>query len=525
MSFKYRISALIVFLSCSLYVGDAKSKTVTNEVDVGSCPISTALGTETTQATGGANSASGVITPYDFPVADAERKARIANKIGNSKFPNYRIGQLYGNNNFAQVYLDFGLDPNEIMTCDARHDEALRINQSSAMVQRAEKYFCEGCEESQKKRTYRSYCLDVDDSMDWLALQAVVLNAKGRSIHIPPGRTFYINQPLVIPSNTKMVWLADAGSETRFNGRSWDRPGASFIRMQQEGRQLEPVDNFRKQGFSLGTVVTIANMPFLYSGRVVTQKLGIAQNVELYYPHIDAGNLKGENALSIAQSVQNVQIVGGVLQNVKNNAIDDSIAGAGGKALQCEAGCRDVYVSGINIFDSHIGINSNVIPEHECLKRWIGRTSDIIVEGVVMDNVDIPINVLNDLEVEDKPGSQRVHISNFYIRDSGRMPDSVHKERFPNNPRGIETFSSRISGNTSQYFKNKPWKLGEPHDSGLVSSRGGYSVIVKNGKYFNETTYGGVEDIVSGWGFSSKIDGVDYKLSFSCSYHPEQTGC
>jgi hypothetical protein len=142
-----------------------------------------------------------------------------------------------------------------------------------------------------------------------------------------------------------------------------------------------------------------------------------------------------------------------------------------------------------------------------------------------MDNVDIPINVLNDLEVEDKPGSQRVHISNFYIRDSGRMPDSVHKERFPNNPRGIETFSSRISGNTSQYFKNKPWKLGEPHDSGLVSSRGGYSVIVKNGKYFNETTYGGVEDIVSGWGFSSKIDGVDYKLSFSCSYHPEQTGC
>lgn len=528
------ISALMAFLSCGLFGCDVDPKKVSNPTDASnystaatSAAFSDAVTAGATQAvTGSANSVSGVITPYDFPVADANRKALIADKIGNPAFPNYRIGQLYGTN-LDQVYHDFGISPNDIMTCDARHQQALDIKHSSVMMKQARNYLCKEefntpeCLATQHKRVYRSYCLDVDDSMDWLALQAVALNAAGRSIHIQPDRTFYINQALVIPSNTRMVWLASG--ETRFNGRSWERPGASFIRLQQEGRQLEPIDNFRKQGFSLGTVVTIADMPFVYSGKVANQKVGIAENIELYYPHIDAGNLKGENALSLAQSVQNVQIAGGVLKNVRINAIDDSIAGAGGKALQCEAGCRDVYVSGINILDSHIGINSNVIIKHEHLKRWIGRTSDIIVEGVVMDNVDIPINVYNDFA--DKAGSQRVHISNFYISNSGRMPDAVYNERFPGDPRGNEVFSSRISGNASQYFKNEPWSSGEPHDSGLVSSRGGYWVIVQNGKYFNDLAHGGVDDIVSGWGFSSKIDGVEYKLRFNCQYYSAQPGC
>lgn len=534
MNLKSATSALMVFLSCSLYGCDVASEKVTSATDAGSystgarsAAFADAITEGATQAsTVGANLASGAITPYDFPVADATRKASIADKIGNPAYPNYRIGQLYGDN-LAQVYHDFGIDPNDIMTCDARHDQAIKIKQSSVMMKQARNYFCKEefdtpqCHANQEKRVYRGYCLDVDDSMDWLALQAVVLNAAGRSVHIQPDRTFYINQALVIPSNTRMVWLASG--ETRFNGRSWERPGASFIRLQQEGRQLEPIDNFRKLGFSLGTVVAIADMPFLYSGKTATQKAGIAENIELYYPHIDAGNLKGENAISMAQSVQSVAVVGGVLQNVKINAIDDSIAGAGGKALQCEAGCRDVRVSGINIFDSHIGVNSNAIVKYEHLKRWIGRTSDIIVEGVVMDNVDIPINVYNDFA--DKTGSQRVHISNFYIHNSGRMPDSVYNERFPGDPRGSEIFSSRISGNTSQYFKNEPWRAGEPHDSGLVSSRGGYWVIIENGKYFNDLAHGGVDDIVSGWGFSSQIDGVEYKLRLNCQYHPEQPDC
>jgi hypothetical protein len=534
MNFNSPILALMMLLSCGLYGCDVESKKVTQSADVGSeATSSTSVASADAMNAGAkkttivdANLASGVITPYDFPVADATRKALIADKIGNPAYPNYRIGQLYGNN-LAQVYQDFGINPNDIMTCDARHQQAIDINQSSAMTKQARNYFCRGefntpqCLASQHKRVYRGYCLDTDDSMDWLALQAVALNAAGRSVHIQPDRTFYINQALVIPSNTRMVWLASG--ETRFNGRSWERVGASFIKLQQEGRQLEPIDNFRKLGFSLGTVVTIADMPFLYSGKTPNQKEGIAESVALYYPHIDAGNLKGENALSMAQSVQNVDVFGGVLQNVKINAIDDSIAGAGGKALQCEAGCREVRVSGINIFDSHIGINSNAIVKYEHFKRWIGRTSDIIVDGVVMDNVDIPINVYNDFV--DKTGSQRVHISNFYIHNSGRMTDAVYYERFPNLPRASEIFSSRISGNASQYFKNEPWKSGEPHDSGLVTSRGGYWVIVQNGKYFNDDAYGGVEGIVSGWGFSSKIDGVEYKLRFNCLYHPEQPGC
>ncbi len=536
MSFRPPISALIVFLSFSISGCDFNFEKFTkpanvssHSTDVTATAFSDAITTRATQGTAkSVNLVSGVITPYDFPVTDVNRKALIADKIGNPAYPNYRIGQLYGDN-LAQVYQDFGLDPKQIMTCDARHQQPSAIN--LPMKMRARNYFCTGefdtpeCRTNQYKRVHRAYCLDTDDSMDWLALQAVVLNAQGRSIHIPPDRTFYINQALVIPSNTRMVWLTSG--ETRFNGRSWERPGASFIRMQQEGRQLEPINNFRKQGWSLGTAVGIGNMPFVYSGNPAVS-VGISENIELYYPHIDAGNLKGENALSMAQSVQNVEIIGGVLKNVKINAIDDTIAKDGGKALQCEAGCREVYVSGINIFDSHIGINSNVIPRDEVYKRWIGRTSDIIVEGVAMNNVDIPINVFNDLEpAEKKVGSQRVHISNFYIRNSGRMPDSVYNERWPTPvlPRASEVFSSLISGNTSQYFKNEDWIGGEPHDSGLVSSRGGYWVVVQNGKYFNDATYGGVEDIVTGNGFVSKIENVEYKLRFHCQYRPEQPGC
>jgi hypothetical protein len=243
------------------------------------------------------------------------------------------------------------------MTCDERHQQALDIKHSSWMMERARNYFCLGefdtpeCHKTQYRRVYRTYCLDTDDSMDWLALQSAVLNAKGRSVQIPPDRTFYVNQLLVIPSNTQVVWLASG--DTHFNGRAWVREGASFIQFRQEGPQLEPIANFRKVGFSHGTVVGTANMPMAYSGKVAFYSEGIAENIELLYPHIDSNNYAGENALSFGQSTQKVAVTGGVLKNVRINNFDDAVAHAGGKAIQCEAGCREISVKGINIIDSH----------------------------------------------------------------------------------------------------------------------------------------------------------------------------
>jgi hypothetical protein len=125
-----------------------------------------------------------------------------------------------------------------------------------------------------------------------------------------------------------------------------------------------------------------------------------------------------------------------------------------------------------------------------------------------MHNVDRPINVLNDLA--DKKGSQRVHIQNFYIHNSGGMTDASG-----------EKLSSRIEGIATGYFP----KAGKIYYGGLVNSTGGYWVIVEKGKYYNDLDYGGIDNIVSGWGESSKIAQVDYKLRFNCKLHESFAGC
>ncbi|NUP13918.1 MAG: hypothetical protein HOW73_48405 [Polyangiaceae bacterium] len=484
------------------------------------------------------------ITPYDFPVCDPKRRALLQALIGNGD--NALVGDVYSN--IEDVYEDFGLDPDEIMTCQARHERALDDPSSSVtMVRNACRYFCDNslggsdcsaveiASDCQVGSVYRSYCLDLDDSLDWLALQAAALDANGRILRIPGHRKFMINQVLVLPSDSHLVWMGDKVSS---NGRAAWRDGASPIEMVLSDQQREATDDRRGVASTHGTVIVAANMPFAYSGSNPWIASGPSvSNVRLEYAHVNAGGFHGENGISFAQGVKDVTMIGGIIENVKINAIEGTAAPAGGKAIQCEAGCRDVSIEGIVIRDAHIGINSNVIAAQKDLQPadWDkqGYVSDIAVAGLYMENVDIPINVLNDLEsCNERSGSQRVRVSDFYIMNSGRMPDDVWLERV-GAPRDDE-FGARVGGTvTDEYFPpgsptpdncDKPG----PHkrtNMGLVSSRGAYNVVIDNGVYQNELGYGGITALIDGDGTYSKLSDVEYLVRFICDDAAQVPGC
>jgi hypothetical protein len=512
------------------------------------------------------------ISPDDFPIIPAaastetvSRLAGVRSKIGKNAY--VTIGSLYPNLN--DVYKDFGLDPSVVMSCDARHYQALSGG-NLAMRTRARNYFCmppnaadiaaatggseenfntNFCKDNQAGKVYLGYCLDKDDTLDWVALQAAMLNANTtRTVKIPHGssglnpdgtvmpRAFVVNQALIIPSSTKVKWTGE--SET-WNGRVFILGNPSYIRFQQLKlagyNGPEPINNRRGLGFSTGTVITFAKMPFLYSGSSATGKTEIASDINLSNPHVDAGNYVGENGISFARGVWNVDIHGGHIRNVKINAYGTAqteVAYAGGKAIQCEAGCIGIRINGISISDSHIGINSNAASsDQDNAENSLKLISQIVVDGASMRNVDIPVNVWNNYDEQSRAGTQQVRLSNALIRNSGRMSDAVWLERKGSNRPATSYSSQRMIGLFSTPVRPAASEHeAKSYDNGVVTSRGGYNVLLDNITIQNNTDengnpYGGIDQFYSGYGYSSAIRSLEYAVKINCELNPSIQNC
>ncbi len=478
------------------------------------------------------------ISVDDFPVnTTVNRRNRIRTFFGHHNYYN-KLSFFY--NNLEDVYREFNINPEDILTCEKRHRQILESTlTNSSLKAKARNYFCEGtfntnyCKQKQYKKVYLNYCLDPNDTLDWLALQATLLNANKRTVIIPAKRTFNINQVLIIPSDTKVVWL---GSESaKFEGRSYTLKDASFIKFNElkiNGfNGPEPLKNIRGLGYSTGTVATVANMPFVYSGTTATRKTGTTKNIELLFPHIDGSNFKGENGISFAQGVENVTVIGGHIKNIKMNFLK-GVAWAGGKAIQCEAGCREVKINGINISNAYIGINSSAFKEYFHLTNGLLLSSDLSVDGILMDDVDLPINVMNDFV--DKTGTQKLRVNNFLILNSGRMTDQIYYEKIEVQSAGRLTksnhtrnnrFSNMLTGKLIDQVATQLQSNAKSYDLGTINSRGGYNTILSNGRISNSTEYGGIEEFISGYGTQVKIVNTEYFLPINCDLNGNLDGC
>jgi hypothetical protein len=531
------------------------------------------------------------ISPDNFPIipstaspATSSKLLAIRSRIGKNSY--VRIGDFYPN--IEDVYADFQLNPNHIMSCDRRHDQAL-LGSHPEMKARARNYFCLAptqadiaaaaasgkvledfntnfCRLNQKKQVYLGYCLDKDDTLDWVALQSALLNADENPpnttiVKIPNGRLgtnpdgslklrgFVINQQLVIPSDTKMEW---EGESTTWNGRAFVLENPSYIRFQQLKlpgyNGPEPIDNRRGLGYSLGTVFALSNMPFLYSGNSAGGKPNVTEKIQIWHPYIDAGNYVGENGISFAQGVRDIDVIGGHIRNVKIHGLCEEeklenerivlTACAGGKAIQCEAGCMGINIEGISISDSHIGINSNAFVNFESSAKELPFMSQIRVDGVSMRNVDVPVNVANDYcEFPNvncdhlRVGTQRVRIANVLIRNSGRIPDSVWPER-RHDARPATLYSTqRITGTLLSPLRPAARQAeAKSYDNGIVTSRGGYDVLLDNITFQNNVDengapYGGIDQFYSGHGYSSAIRNLTYTVKINCALNQFIPNC
>lgn len=467
------------------------------------------------------------ISVDDFPVGLSTSKINnIRSYIGHKNYYN-KISYFFSN--LEDVYDAFNIKKDDVLTCDRRHQQALDLNFNSTMKLRARNYFCLGefntknCKVKQYKKVYLGYCLDGNDTLDWLALQASILNANNRTVIIPANRNFNINQALVIPSNTTVRWLGT--KEETFNGISYNLERASFINFRQlklEGyKGPEPLVNSRGLGFSTGTVLALGNMPFLYSGPAATQKNGITKNVTFLHPHINANYYKGENAISFAQGVIDSKIIGGHLKNISINTTQ-GVAWAGGKAIQCEAGCVNIKINGIKISNSHIGINSTASHEYLALQNGLNLASDIGVDGVEMNNVDIPINVLNTYE--NQVGTQKVRVNNFLIKNSGRMSNEVFQARRDHLNRN-SLYSRVLNGEIVQMASIQSKNQAKSYDLGIISSRNGYNVLITNGEFINSNQYGGIEEFISGYGKQVQIRNSSYSTPINCELNKNLSGC
>jgi hypothetical protein len=241
--------------------------------------------------------------------------------------------------------------------------------------------------------------------------------------------------------------------------------------------------------------------------------------------------------------VEDVTIHGGIIENTKVNAMKTSpttykypAAPAGGKAIQCEGGCRKLKIEAINIRNSHVGINSNALKEYHDKKIYAPGwdltdplISDINVAGVVMENVDIPFRIANSFEsCEDREGTQQVRISNFLVHNGGHMPKAVWEDEYGRKPLPAWGTGAPFTGEIKEdvYFppgapNNDPKYCLKPadaqyHDLGLASPWTAYNVFIDNGHFENDAEYGGVNRIIAGNGTYSKFSNLSYKVRFLC---------
>ncbi len=520
---------------------------------------------------------------FDFPATSgAVEKSKLVSAIGRGYYN--RLRDFYTDPddtiNFANIYEDFKIDPYMVMSCEKRHKQQRDFPLNTELKKQALNYFCEpgdwqtegneteelaNCNAFQKEKIYLDYCLDLDDTLDWVALQGAFLNWESpsagfpdRKVYIPANREFYVNQSLVLPEGIQVIWLGTGNPPYEWDGKVWTRPNASFIKFVP---QDEPInfDQPRQTGFSLGTVFIIGetnSYPFgsgirysliPYSGYANNLReanrlmdtdqpptkpynAGIIKNIDLRYPHIDANSVLGENGISFTSGVGGdfvgstgpLKVYGGIIKNVKINTYrltDESgaptttgvIAADGGKAIQCEAGCRGLDIRGITIIDSDIGINSNAIKSYEEIHNLFGPglTSQVRVSGIRMKNVDIPVNVYNDINVTTNIGApiaQVVEVDNFGFENSGRG-FLAGRGNLPTHPQ-----KQCISTDTQATYSGQIYP--SPY-GGAVTSLNGTNVVLSNGYLNNSDNYLGIKAIVTGYSYHGNgwptLQNVTYK--------------
>jgi len=511
------------------------------------------------------------ITPYDFHArGNVEKKKELEKFIGRGFYN--RLSDFYSN--LDDVYADFNLDKNLVMSCDTRHQEFYDKGWNTEFKDNAAKYLCAddapSCIDT-KKKVFLDYCLDLNDTLDWVAVQSAFLNAEGRYVVIPPHKEFHVNQSLVMPDGLNVNWFAAEGAETltpgQTDGTHYVRPGASFIKFVPQNEPIN-MDQPRKTGFSIGSVFNVAriergidcvpnNTPpntlygfAPYSGISATIREpnrvmvalspetaasrkpcneGIVRNITLRYPHIDVNNVIGENGISFglgaggnfdAQGFGPLKVYGGVIKNVKINTFKRQVtnqqgetvltsagvvAFAGGKAIQCEAGCRGLDIRGISIVNADIGVNSNALSRlinpadtsktlanYELLNLFEpGKTSQVRVLGLRTIDVDSPLNIANTIDgpgTSNQDAAQEVKINHFafYNSGSGEWSNPLTETNMCLG----DLDSGTIGTQTTSAF-------GSARDGGIVMSRNGKNIEIKNGKIINENTYPGVPALVN----------------------------
>lgn len=261
---------------------------------------------------------SGKVSVFDFPSRSlsSSKKSELLQALGSGTFTPLRYFYL----DLESVYEDFNINPDHIQSCDVRHE---LFAKTAERVVWANQYFCRAefdtadCRANYFKKVRLDLCLDLDDSIDWVAIQAAILNAAGRSVVIPKGRTFLVNQTIILPSQTQLVW---EGSGPAVTDRLVHRaPGSSFIRWVR--KREPPLANGLGQNanFTIGSVIVGGDMPFVYSGSNPFRSPGITRNISLLYPMIDGADTPGENGISFAQGVEGALVYGGTIRTSNPN--------------------------------------------------------------------------------------------------------------------------------------------------------------------------------------------------------------
>lgn len=234
--------------------------------------------------------------------------AHLRKEVGTNKY--IPISTYY--DNLDTVYKDFNLDKKVFQTCADRPAKWKKF--------KMKKY--------DEVISIKSQCVDLEDSLDWFALQSAFYNSqKGWTVlKNPKNGAWSINQALVLFDDLGVKWADN-----------------SFIKYDPS-----VVDSLSGTG-PTGTLIVGGLNPYNKSSTFSdyhpdyinsNEKVRLTSNIFLHNPHINASTkYGGENGISFAGGVQNILVYGGMIKNSYVGTYKQ-----GGKAIQCELGCNNLVI-------------------------------------------------------------------------------------------------------------------------------------------------------------------------------------
>lgn len=358
-----------------------------------------------------------------------------------------------------------------------------------------------------------NFTVDLDDSLDWLAIQGAISRSQALGIDhvvIPSTNFDYIvNQPIHLRSGLTLEWEAapngERGSYVRFGLENGPDPSGTG---------------------HVGTIFSNYN-PFY---AIPTLPVGIVQNVSIINPRVDGGRVLGylgENAISFARAAKDITITGGLIRNVTFDPVRQ-----GGRAVQCEVGCENLSITGLKIYNSSFGISSGVrhgernkvysLPDGTKLRQSVIMASDIY-----MNNVDVPVPVLNDYPtdaaqqssypaftepfqdiIDEGSQNQSVTIADAQIVSSGSLVNTA----IPN--KDSAKFGSCSQGVYESYFDRLAGDYHSAKAGGIFFLHGGRNLNVTNVTVDNRNYDQAVGGLVrGGWFKNIYLSNVDYWMA------------